>query len=327
MSARPFVAIALVAALGGCGSESVNELPPAAEPPHSPGLAARAAGHVARIGGQPEGVVAVARSGRVAVALRDPARLALVDAATGRVLRRVRLPGAARHLALAAPAGPVLVPAESANRLVAVDPRSGHVVRNVRVGANPHDAAAVDGAWFVGDERGNAVSVVGPGGRTRSFRVAAQPGGVVPLAGRVAVVSVRERRLELYDARTLRRIGSAPAGVGPTHAVCLPRGPCLAADTRGGAVLVYSLRPHLGLVRRLYLPGGPYGVALDPRRRRMWVTLPALNQLVELPADGRPHVLRRFPTVRQPDTVAVDGRTGRVFVTGRASGELQWIDP
>jgi hypothetical protein len=59
----------------------------------------------------------------------------------------------------------------------------------------------------------------------------------------------------------------------------------------------------------------------------MWVTLPALNQLVELPADGRPHVLRRFPTVRQPDTVAVDGRTGRVFVTGRASGELQWIDP
>ena len=66
----------------------------------------------------------------------------------------------------------------------------------------------------------------------------------------------------------------------------------------------------------LYLPGGPYGVALDPLRRRLWVTLPALNQLVELPAHGRPHVLRRFATVRQPDSVAVDEHTGRVFVTG-----------
>jgi DNA-binding beta-propeller fold protein YncE len=328
MSVRLLVAIAVTAAgLAGCGSETAHELPPAAEPPQSPPPAARPAGHLTPIGGQPEGVVADPLSGRVAVALRDPARLALIDARSGRVLRRVPLPGAARHLALAAPGGPVLVPAEGADRLVAVDPLSGRVFRSARVGANPHDAAAVEGRWFVGDERGGAVSVVGRGRRVRSFGVAAQPGGVVPLAGHVAVVSVRERELELYDARTLRRIDRAPAGVGPTHGVCLKHGFCLVLDTRGGAVLVFALRPHLELVRRLYLPGGPYGVALDSARRRVWVTLPALNQVVELPAHRRPHVLRRFPTVRQPDTVAVDRRTGRVFVTGRASGELEWIDP
>jgi DNA-binding beta-propeller fold protein YncE len=317
--------VCVLVVVTGCGSESVHELPPAAEPPRSPPLAERPAGHVERIGGEPEGIVADSVTGRVAVALRDPGRLALLDAASGRVVRRVTLPGAARHLALALPGGPVLVPTEDADRLVAIDLRSGLVLRSVRVGERPHDAAAVGGSWFVGDEGGNEVSVVGI--RVRSFRVATQPGGVVPLAGAVGVISVRERRFELYDARTLHRLDSAPAGVGPTHGVCLGRGPCLVLDTHDGALLVYSLRPHLELVRRLGLPGGPYGIALDAARGRVWVTLPGLNQVVELPADGRPHVLRRFPTVRQPDTVAVDERTGRVFVTGRAAGELEWIDP
>jgi DNA-binding beta-propeller fold protein YncE len=328
MTARIALLPALAAVLlAGCGSETVHELPPAAEPPQSPPLTAQPAGRVTAVGNQPEGVVVDPSSGRVAVALRHPDRLALVDGRSGRVLRRVGLPGAARHLALAAPAGPVLVPAETAGRLLAVDPRSAAVVANLPAGAHPHDAATAGGAWFAGDEGGNAVSVVRDGRPAGSFPVATQPGGVIRLAGAVAVVSVRERRLELYDSRTLRRIGSAPAGVGPTHGICLPEGPCLVLDTKGGAVLVYTLRPHLEPTRRLYLPGGPYGIALDLSRRRVWVTLPGLNQLVELPAHGRPHVLRRFHTVRQPDSVAVDEHTGRVFVTGRTAGVVETIDP
>jgi DNA-binding beta-propeller fold protein YncE len=35
----------------------------------------------------------------------------------------------------------------------------------------------------------------------------------------------------------------------------------------------------------------------------------------------------RLPTVGQPNTVAVDSATGRVFVAGRADGSLQIIDP
>jgi DNA-binding beta-propeller fold protein YncE len=318
-------AVLLLAA--GCGSESVRDLPPAAEPPSSPPLTARPAGHAIAVGRGAEGVAADPVTGRVAVALRKPARLAIVDGRSGRLVRVLRLPGAARHLALARPGGPLLVPAEDANRLLAVDLRTARVIGSTAVGRQPHEAASVGGSWFVGDELGARVSVVRPGRGAAGFAVAVQPGGLAALDGALAVVSVRERRLEIYNARTLAREATAPAGVGPTHIACLPQGPCLVTDTQGDALLRFVLRPHLELVRSQPLPGGPYGIALDPARNRLWVTLPALNELVELPARAHPHVLRRFATVRQPNSVAVDERTGRVFVTGRSGGQLEWIDP
>ena len=199
----------------------------------------------------------------------------------------------------------------------------------MRVGGHPHDVAPAANAVLVGDERGNTLSVVRGSHGTATRNVATQPGGVAALDGgrRVAVVSVRERVLELYDTRTLRRIGRAPAGVGPTHVACLDSGPCYVADTRGDALLVYSVGDGVEATRRYRLPGGPYGIALDRARRRLFVTLPARNELVELVAHGRPHVVRRWPAVRQPDSVAVDEGTGDVFVTGRVDGVLERVTP
>lgn len=156
---------------------------------------------------------------------------------------------------------------------------------------------------------------------------ASRPAQALRDPARLAVVDARARRLKIYDVRTHALVASAPAGVGPTHVACLPHGPCLVADTQGNALLRFVLRPHLELVRSQYLPGGPYGMALDAARNRLWITLPGKNELVELPARAHPHVLRRFPTVRQPNGVAVDERTGRVLVTGRAPDRLEWIDP
>jgi hypothetical protein len=59
----------------------------------------------------------------------------------------------------------------------------------------------------------------------------------------------------------------------------------------------------------------------------MFVTQTALNQLTELTVGGRPSLVARYPTPRQPNTVAVDERTGRVFVTGKVDGVLQLLDP
>ncbi len=109
--------------------------------------------------------------------------------------------------------------------------------------------------------------------------------------GRVAVLAPRERVLALVDARSGRRLATAPAGVGPTHVACL--GVCWVADTRGDALLVYRLESGLRLVRRLYLAGGPRQIAVDRRRRRLEVALSS-GGAVELPAHGRPHVLRRL---------------------------------
>jgi hypothetical protein len=44
-------------------------------------------------------------------------------------------------------------------------------------------------------------------------------------------------------------------------------------------------------------------------------------------AGGEPVERHRFPTVAQPDSVAVDPRSGRVFVGSASGAGLQVIDP
>jgi DNA-binding beta-propeller fold protein YncE len=164
----------------------------------------------------------------------------------------------------------------------------------------------------VGDERSVPVHAGG---------VAAVDGGRA-----VAVVSGRERVLEVYDADTQRRIARVPAGVGPTHVVAGPGHLIYVVDTTGDGLLVFELRPALHLTRRLPLAGAPYGIAADPANHRLWVTTTRTNRLVELADGALPHRLQGFPAVRQPDTVAVDPVHDRVYVTGRAEGVLQILD-
>jgi predicted small lipoprotein YifL len=322
------VLILALAALAGCGSTSPEDLPPAAEPASAPAPAVPPAGRLVRVGFKPEGVVADPRTGLVAVGLRRPAALALVDGATGDVVRRVPLPAAPRHLALAAPGGPVLVPAEDADALLRVALPGGGLDR-APTGREPHDAAAAGGRVFVADELAHRLTVLQGDRIVARVQTALQPGGITPLdhGRQVAVVAVKERVVETYDAATGKRTGRVAAGVGPTHAVSDGGGYLWVADTDGGALLVYHLRPRLELIRRYPLPGSPYGLAIDNRRRRLFVTQTARNQLTELTAGGRPSLVRRHPTPQQPNTVAVDEATGRVFVTGKVDGVLQLLDP
>ena len=75
-------------------------------------------------------------------------------------------------------------------------------------------------------------------------------------------------------------------------------------------------------------PGAPYGIALDLARGRLWVTLTARNQLVEYAVgEGPTRRIATYPTVRQPNSVAVDPRSGVVYVAGRRDGRLQRIVP
>jgi len=43
--------------------------------------------------------------------------------------------------------------------------------------------------------------------------------------------------------------------------------------------------------------------------------------------EDQPRVAARLPTIRQPNTVAVESATGRVFVASPAEGALQLVDP
>lgn len=325
------------ALLSACGSS--DEPPPPAEPARSPPLSAEPAGRVVELGSEAEGLVADPRTGLVAVGLRDPDRLALIDGGTLELEREVGLPGdvrrvpipeSPRHLGLV-PGGPVLVPAERADALARVALPGGEV-ETTPVGRFPHDAAAAAGAKraFVANEFGDSVSVVDGGSVVETIRTPVQPGGVAVLDDRfLGVVTVRSNRLSLYDAVSLAPLGEVGAGAGPTHLVPVPGRGFYVVDTRGDAIVVIEVQDgEPVVVDRTNLPGAPYGIAIDPRRERLWVTLTERNELAELELTAKePELVRTYPTVRQPNTVAVDRSTGRVFVAGRVEGGLQAIDP
>ena len=67
-------------------------------------------------------------------------------------------------------------------------------------------------------------------------------------------------------------------------------------------------------MRRYALPDGPYGMAIDNRRHRMFVTQVGRNRLWVLNVGARLTRLGLHATPRRPDAVAVDERTGRVYV-------------
>jgi DNA-binding beta-propeller fold protein YncE len=319
--------VAIALQLSACGGgHRPHTAAPAAEPAAAPAATLPSAGRETRVGTLPEGIVVDARAGIVVVAVRDPAQLELIGADSGRVLGRVRIAGPPRHLELAGDSGPVLVPAEPVDQLIEVGlPRTS--VRSIAVGVHPHDAAAAAGRVFVANEFGRSVSVIA--GRAVVARVGGflQPGGVAAVGSDVAVVDVRADTVTLIDAHSLRVLGKAQAGSGPTHLASVG-GRLFVADTRGDALLAYATRPNLHLVGRLGLSGTPYGIAIDRVRNRVWVTLTARNELVEVAIDGA--TLRRvasYPTDRQPNTVAVDPRDGRVFVADAGAGVVQLIDP
>ncbi len=304
--------------------------PPAPEPVRSPPRKEKPAGKVIQVGPAPEGIIADSKTGLVAVSLSNPDGLALVDSQSGKLVRTVKTPESARHLGLAAPGGPVLVPAERADSLIQVSLPDGKITSETKVGNFPHNAAASNGRIFVVNEFESTMSVIEDGQVVKTLKTLLQPGAVaVTEGGLVGVVGVRSLGLEIYDANTLKSLGRIDAGEGPTHVVPGPGGRFYVADTRGGAILVYSAKPGLKQLYRVPLAdSSPYGLAIDPEHDRLWVTLTAKNRLIGLDlGNGAPRQVASYPTLQQPNGVAVDSSSGRVFVAGRREDKLQIIDP
>jgi len=317
------VATTLILAVGGCSG------PGAAEPAAAPMLAAVPAGQIVEVGDQAEGVVADPVTHLVAVGVRNPDGLALVDGRTGIVRRRLALPGHLRHLQLAAPGGPVLVPDESSGSVLTVSLPAGATTSQTAVGRYPHDATrAADGTVAVADELGGALVFVRDRLVQDRITDVTQPGGVTAAGADIAMIDVHDHTLELYATNPPTRKARIPAGAGPTHLVADRHGRLFVVDTRANRLLVYTTTPRLTPQPWTALPGSPYGIAYDGTRDRLWVTLTGRNELVEFDVSaGTPREVARFPTVRQPNTVGTDPDTGRVFVASRTDGQLQLIDP
>ena len=327
--ARLLVAGALLA-LTACGGGGVRVRTDVPEPAVSPPLQRPATGRLAHLPpqSQPEGLVVDALTHTIAVGVRNPDGVLILDATTLAVRRRLDLAGAPRHLQLARP-GVLLVPSEGNDRLSTIDLASGALTAQFPVGRQPHDAAAAGGSYYVGDELADTVHVIGPNGASTVVVGPRQPGGVAAgIDGQaVMVVGVRGRRVEQIDPGG-RVVGSAACGVGPTHVRAGPGGLFYVADTQGDAVLVYRAgRNGPVLVGHVHTGGTPYGLAVDPARHLLYVTLTTTNQLVVLRLSGTSAVIQRVvPVSRQPNDVAVDESTGGVIVAGTADGVLDILD-
>ena len=149
---------------------------------------------------------------------------------------------------------------------------------------------------------------------------------LVPAGTKVGVLDRGRTAVSLVDVSGATS-PALRAGNGAASAVADRFGRMLVTDARDGELLVFAGDPPL-LRQRFPLPGGPYGLAYDARRDLAWVTLTARNEVVGLDvAGGEPVVIHRFPTVHQPDAVAVDPVSGRVVVVSASGAGLQVIDP
>jgi DNA-binding beta-propeller fold protein YncE len=328
---RPLAAVAVgllaAAALSACGGGSGATAPRrAAEPAESPPLRDIPAGRSAAVGAEPEGVAWDAAESLVAVGIRRPPQVAFVDPESLEVVHRVPLPAPPRHLTYDPAAEAILVPAESADELLMVRP--GGVVSATKVGTHPHDATSVGGNVFVADEHSDQISVLRKGHVVKTLPTPHQPGGIAGVAENwVALVAVSARVVEVYGVHSLKAIARLPGGVGPSHVVAGSLYTYV-ADTQGDQILVYQIGRHSRLIGEATAPGTPYGLALDLTRQRLWVTDTATNRLTEYSTLGElPRRIATYPTVRQPNSVTVDERTGAVFVAGRDAGRLERIIP
>lgn len=352
-------AVALVAC-GSSGAGGLTATPSttapavrsrAPEPAVAPPVKAAPAGSAVAVGDQPEGLVVDGATHTAVVSVRGGATgdgVQRIDLTTGKVVGFTPTAGSARHLQLAAPGGPVLVPAEGSDTLYGVALATGAITFTARTGRQPHDAAPVGSDHVVvTDELADTVTVVafgaGPGAATgaaptatvgRRVPVPVQPGGIA--GGTMAdgstpvalVVGVRGRQVEALGP-TGESLGRAPAGEGPTH-VRFADKRFYVADTSGNRILIYSVDrqgPHqVGSVPTG--PGAPYGLAADPARGHLWVTLTGTNQLVEYRLVGTTLLpMRTTPTPRQPNDVAVDPSTGTVVVCGTGAATLEVLTP
>ncbi|GAB4586125.1 YncE family protein [Nocardia sp. IFM 10818] len=247
--------------------------------------------------------------------LTEPGTLTLRDPAGA--TRTVPLPAAATALAPGKP-GEILLAAPG--KALRVDAASGAVTELAVDGDVRAVALRADGDLVAGLATG-PVLLLAPDGTVRQRISGLVSADAIDTADEAVIVLDRHQttvsELNLADNRpglTLR------AGDGATNMIGDHFGRRIVTDTAGNELLVYTADP-LVLHQRFPVGSSPYALAYDQRSETVWVTLTGSNEVVGYDlSTGIPVEVGRFRTVRQPNTVTIDERTGDMFV-GSATGD------
>ncbi|GDY28478.1 YncE family protein [Gandjariella thermophila] len=327
------VVIAGSALLTGCssGQQPKDDLQVAttlvaATPAPSPAVTARPAGSVVPLGAGATAMVADPTTHTLAVAMSRPAAVLLYSLDDpAQPPRAVPLPGPANQLSLAGAGGPLLVPVGIAGQLVRITLPAG-TVTPVRLDGAPLSAAQAGTTTLVG-LRDRGVAVLDGDRVVRTITGTAGADELVGVGGKAVLLDKLRTAVFDVDPAATRMGAGLRAGDGATNEVTDRYGRVLVIDTRGGELLAFSADPVF-MRQRYPVPGGAYGIAYDSTRDLAWVTLTERNEVVGFDvAGGEPVERYRFPTVHQPNAVAVDPGTGRVLVASADGGGIQVMTP
>ena len=321
----------------GCSSNPLSVTPPTIEPAQaaeSPPTSQIPAGAVRPLAGHPQAAVFDGATHQLAVLSPGsdptaPASLALF----GDSPRLVTLPGPATALA-ADERGKAYLAGRGG--YFVVDLTTAHATQ-VNVAEVPEAqftaiARRADGKLVLGSADGTVYTLAsspgagpetGPATIGNRIKIFSRVDSLVTQGNTTAVLDRGQTSLTTIGAdghaeQALR------AGEGATTMAADPLGRVLVADTRGGELLVYGVDPLI--LRQAYpVREAPFGLAGS--RGLAWVSQTASNTVIGYDlTTGIPLEKVRYPTVRQPNSLAFDEASDILYVVSGSGAGVQVIE-
>jgi hypothetical protein len=317
----------MVVASGACAQESGDAPPPTIAPAvaaDSPPVTKPPAGDVRPLG---PGVTSVFDKGTrtLAVLSTEPGgRTVLTGLGPSAAPRTVPLPTPATALASD---GRGTAYASTRGGYLRVDLTDGAVEQQSVDDAADVDFTAVtlrdDGTVVLGSADG-AVYTLGSGSAvTARLQIFARVDALAAQGDTVFVLDRGQTSVTSVDSSGTKAEHALRAGEGATTIAADDAGRVLVADTRGEALLVYGTNP-LMLRQRYPVEGAPYGLA--GASRLVWVSQTATNSVVGYDlSTGIPVEKVRYPTVQQPNSLALDDDADTLYVVSGSGAGVQVI--
>lgn len=188
-----------------------------------------------------------------------------------------------------------------------------------------YDKPNDDGVWAVAGTAEGTMFALRTGKESKSITGPVEASRMLVHDGDVAVVDRLQSSVSEVDVAGGKLGKGLRVGRGITNAAVDSYGRLFAVDTGKNQVIGYTIAP---LMERFLYPekGSPWAVDYDDTDKLMWVTRTATNEVVGYALNtGIPEQRKVYPTVRQPDALAVDAKTGTVYVQSATGAGVQAI--
>ena len=314
------------AVLGGCSSNPADAPPPTIQPARvgvSPPAVTAPAGQVLPLGGRPQAALVDRKTSSLAVLTPGSGTSTVTVISGSGTSRVVALPGPATAIC---GDGQGTVFAATRGGFFAVDLQGGTSARTAVAGHTDTDFSAIarraDGRLVLGSADGNVYTLTPEMTVGATASIFARVDAIATWGDIAVVLDRAQTSVTALNAAGTPQL-ALRAGLGATNIAIDPAGRALVTDTRAGQLLVFGLDP---LIERQAAPvtDSPYGVTGSATLA--WVSQTATNTVVGYDlSTGTPVEKVRYPTVRQPDSLAFDDASGTLYVVSGSGAGVQVI--